>query len=91
MTVEVAYALPDNQLIIALQVEPPCTTEQAILKSGVLQKYPEINLKKNKIGIFSEVCALNRVLQDNDRVEIYRSLAIDPMEARRRRAVKQKQ
>ncbi len=91
ITVEVAYALPDNQLIIALFVEPFCTAEQAILQSGILHEFPEIDLNKNKIGLFSEICSLSKVLNENDRVEIYRCLAIDPMEARRQRSVKQKQ
>ncbi|MDC9729024.1 MAG: RnfH family protein [Methyloprofundus sp.] len=91
MKVEVAYALPDNQLIIALQVDELCTVEQAILQSGVLQKFPRIDLSKDKVGVFSEVCSLKKQLQENDRVEIYRRLSIDPMEARRQRAVKQKQ
>lgn len=83
--------MPDNQLIITLFVEPSCTAEQAILQSGILHEFLEIDLNKNKIGLFSEICSLSKVLNENDRVEIYRCLAIDPMEARRQRAVKQKQ
>ena len=91
MWVEVAFALADKQLIIPVEVAALCTAEEAILQSNILQKFPQINLLKNKIGIFSEICALNRPLQENDRVEIYRELAINPMEARRLRAIKQKQ
>jgi putative ubiquitin-RnfH superfamily antitoxin RatB of RatAB toxin-antitoxin module len=91
IAIEVAYALSDNQLIIELQTEQPCTAGQAILQSGMLQKFPDIDLSKNKIGIFSEICTPSKLLQDNDRVEIYRQLQIDPMEARRHRAVKQAQ
>lgn len=91
MTVEVAYALPDNQMIVVVQVDPTCTVEQAIFQSGMLQKFPQIDLSNNKVGIFSEICSLKKVLQENDRVEIYRRLVIDPMEARRQRAIKQKQ
>jgi len=89
--VEVAYALPDNQLIVALQVKDSCTVERAILQSGILQEFAQIDLTKNKVGIFNEICSLNKSLQENDRIEIYRRLTIDPMEARRQRAVKQKQ
>jgi len=91
MLVEVAFALEDKQLIIPVEVAALCSAEEAILQSNILQEFPQINLLKNKIGIFSEICALNRPLQENDRVEIYRELAINPMEARRLRAIKQKQ
>jgi len=89
MNIEVAYAKPDEQLILVVQAPDPCTVEQAIELSGILNKYPEIDLTKNKIGIYSQICPLNKSLQENDRVEIYRSLAIDPMEARRQRAIQQ--
>ena len=89
MDIEVAYARPDEQLILPVQVPERCTVEQAIELSGILSHYPEIDLTKNKVGIFSQICALNQCLQENDRVEIYRSLVCDPMEARRQRAVKQ--
>ena len=89
MNVEVAYAKSDEQLILSVQTAEPCTVEQAIELSGILNYFPEIDLTKNKVGIFSQICTLKKCLQENDRVEIYRSLAIDPMEARRQRAVKQ--
>ncbi len=89
MIVEVAYARPDKQLIIALQVTQACNVEQAIELSGIITQFPEIDLSKNKVGIFSQICLLSTQLQENDRVEIYRSLAIEPMEARRQRAIKQ--
>ena len=89
MNIEVAYAKPDEQLIIVVQTPASCTIEQAIELSGILNQYPEIDLTKNKIGVFSQICPLNKSLQENDRVEIYRSLAIDPMEARRQRAIQQ--
>jgi len=89
VNVEVAYAKSDEQLILLVQATEPCTIEQAIQLSGILKYFPEIDLTKNKVGIFSQISALNKCLQENDRVEIYRGLAIDPMEARRQRAVKQ--
>jgi putative ubiquitin-RnfH superfamily antitoxin RatB of RatAB toxin-antitoxin module len=91
ITVEVAYALSDKQFLVDLQVESSCTVEQAIVQSGVLHKFSQINLKKNKVGIFSDICSLNKILQKNDRVEIYRNLIVEPMEARRQRARKTKQ
>ncbi|NOQ65079.1 MAG: RnfH family protein [Methyloprofundus sp.] len=86
---EVAYAKAEEQLIIPIQLTEPYTVERAIQLSGILKHYPEIDLAKNKVGIFSQICTLKKVLQANDRVEIYRSLNIDPMQARRERALKQ--
>ena len=53
--------------------------------SGLLQQCPEIDLSRNKVGIFSKMKELDTVLSDGDRVEIYRELKADPKEARRRR------
>jgi len=86
MDVEVAYALPDNQLIISLSVPNDSNVEQVIKASGIMQRYPQIDLEKDKIGIFSKVCKLDKIMKPGDRVEIYRSLIVDPKEKRRRRA-----
>lgn len=88
--VEVAYALPEQQLIIALRVPPETTAEQAITTSGILQKFPEIDLTSNKIGIFGKLVKLSTVLHEKDRVEIYRPLIADPKEVRRQRAAEGK-
>ncbi len=89
MNVEVAYARPDKQLIIPVQVPESCTAQEAIALSEILMYFPEIDLTKNKVGIFSQICPLSKLLHENDRVEIYRSLMLNPMEARRQRAIKQ--
>ncbi|SCN46657.1 UPF0125 protein yfjF [methanotrophic endosymbiont of Bathymodiolus azoricus (Menez Gwen)] len=89
MEVEVAYATPEQQLILTVKVAVSCTVEQAIALSGIVSHFPEIDLTKNKVGIFSQICPLNQLLQENDRVEIYRDLALNPMEARRQRAIQQ--
>ena len=89
LNVEVAYARPDQQLVVPVQAPINCTAEQAIKLSGILNDFPEIDLNNNKVGIFSQICSLSQQLQENDRVEIYRSLTINPMEARRQRAIKQ--
>ena len=60
--------------------------EEAIRDSGVLEKYPEISLKNNRVGIFGELVCLHTPLKAHDRVEIYRPLKLDPMQARRMRA-----
>ncbi len=86
ITVEVAYALPYQQLIIPVQVAPETTAEQAILASGIIKKFPEIDLSKNQIGIFGKLARLETVLISMDRVEIYRPLIADPKEVRKQRA-----
>lgn len=85
ITVEVAYARPDQQLIIPLKVAPGTTLEQAIEQSGILQRFEEIDLDKNKLGIFGKLSKKAAELKDGDRVEIYRPLIADPKEVRRKR------
>jgi putative ubiquitin-RnfH superfamily antitoxin RatB of RatAB toxin-antitoxin module len=86
--VEVAYAKPEEQAILNVTLPEGATVEQAIINSGILTRFPEINLHDSKVGIFSKGCKLDCVLKDSDRVEIYRPLRHDPKEARRHRAAK---
>jgi hypothetical protein len=88
ITVEVAYANPDKQCIISVRVPCGSTIKQAIDVSGVLEHFPEIDLIKQKVGIFSKPKKLTDVVHDGERIEIYRPLIIDPKEARRKRAKK---
>jgi len=83
--VEVAYAKPSIQVIIPLEVPLATTVLQVIEISGILDRFEEINLNQNKVGIFSKPCALDTKLREGDRVEIYRPLLADPKEIRRRR------
>ena len=84
--VEVAYALPTEQIILPIKVNAGITAESAVKQSGILAKFPEINLAENKIGIFGKLTQLDTVLRDKDRIEIYRPLIADPKEVRRQRA-----
>jgi putative ubiquitin-RnfH superfamily antitoxin RatB of RatAB toxin-antitoxin module len=86
--VEVAYANPEQQVIVALEMQEGVTVEQAIKASGLLNRFPEIDATDLKVGIFGSVCKLDQPLRQADRVEIYRPLIHDPKEARRQRAVK---
>ncbi len=90
LKVEVAYARPNSQKIIAIEVEDGCTIETVIQRSGILSLYPEIDLEKQKVGVFSKSRNLTDLVNDGDRIEIYRSLIIDPKEARRARAKKKR-
>ena len=84
--VQVAYALPERQDIVTMELAAGATAQQAVEASGLLQKYPDIDLAKNKLGVFSKLVKADQVLRDRDRVEIYRGLTFDPKESRRRRA-----
>ena len=86
MTVEVAYALPNQQLIIPVQIPPGSNAEEAIRASGILNKFQEIDLNVNHIGIFSKLSKLDAPLRNLDRIEIYRQLIADPKEVRKLRA-----
>jgi putative ubiquitin-RnfH superfamily antitoxin RatB of RatAB toxin-antitoxin module len=86
INVEVIYALPEKQTLLRVQLADGATVEDAIRASGVLDKFPEMDLAKNKIGIFSKLVKLDETLRDKDRVEIYRPLIADPKEVRRKRA-----
>ena len=85
-TVEVAYALPEEQTLVQLEVEPGTTVEEAIRRSRVLERHPEIDLQRQKVGVFGKPSRLDAPLRPRDRVEIYRPLKVDPKEMRRRRA-----
>jgi len=85
ISVEVAYARPDTQLILQLSVPVGATIEQAIEQSKILQQFPEIDLSQSKVGIFGKLSKKTTELKAGDRVEIYRPLIADPKEVRRRR------
>jgi putative ubiquitin-RnfH superfamily antitoxin RatB of RatAB toxin-antitoxin module len=83
--VEVAYARAEEQAVVPLTVAKGTTVGQAVNLSGLLERFPEIDLSRSKVGIFGELTSLDRLLQAHDRVEIYRPLCGDPRELRRRR------
>jgi hypothetical protein len=92
IVVEVACAMPDRQILLRLPVPAGTTMSEAVRISGILQQCPEIDAETATLGIFSRIekAPARRVLQEGDRVEIYRPLLIDPMEARRARAARAK-
>ena len=90
IAVEVCYALPGNAVLANVKLPQGATLLQALEASGVLEKHPEIDLKKNKFGIFAKLSKPDAVLRDKDRVEIYRPLIADPKEVRKQRAAEGK-
>jgi putative ubiquitin-RnfH superfamily antitoxin RatB of RatAB toxin-antitoxin module len=90
INVEVCYALPEKAQLVSVKLPSGATLQQALEASGLLQKHPEIDLKKNKFGIFAKLSKVDSVLRDKDRVEIYRPLIADPKEVRKQRAAEGK-
>lgn len=88
--IEVCYPLATKQEVVSLKVPAGTTVQAAIEASGLLAKYPEIDLKKNKLGIWNKLAKVDAVLRDKDRVEIYRPLIADPKEVRKQRAAEGK-
>ncbi|MBE0454742.1 MAG: RnfH family protein [Chromatiales bacterium] len=88
--VEVVYALPEQQPIIRLNVEEGTSLREAIVRSGILEQFPEIDLDKAKTGIFGKLSKADTPLRAKDRVEIYRPLIADPKEVRKQRAAEGK-
>lgn len=88
--VEVVYALPERQYLRTVKLEQGSNVEQALLASGLLELRKDIDLKKNKFGIYSRPVKLADIVNDGDRIEIYRPLIADPKELRRIRAERSK-
>lgn len=86
INIEVVYASPTKNRIVKLQLDSNATVLDAINASNLLAEFPEIDLNQNKVGIFSKRAELTTQLTAGDRVEIYRSLLIDPKQARLLRA-----
>ena len=84
--VEVVFAIPEHQRLVGLSLPPGSTVNDAIVKSRVGEQFPSLDLSEFEVGIWGRVVARDQVLTAGDRVEIYRPLAMDPREARRRLA-----
>ena len=82
------YALPAGEDTVTLEMEPGATAVDAVLASGLLERHPEIDLARQKLGIYGKVVPSHAPLRDGDRVELYRPLVVDAKEARRRRALR---
>ena len=85
--VEVAYALPDEQKIVSLDVSPGTTAFAAAQQSGIVGQFKGIDLESSDMGVFGKVVKPREyVLKAGDRVEVYRPLQADPKEVRKKRA-----
>ena len=90
INIEVAYAEPEKQLIVPVNVDAGTTAGGAIVQSGIMMEFPQLDIEKSKVGVFGKMMAMTAVLNDGDRVEIYRPLIADPKEIRRKRAAEGK-
>ena len=88
--VEVVYALPDKQRLLRLNLPAGTNMREAVLRSGIQQHFPGLDVQQAPLGIFGKAVAKpeERVLEEGERVEIYRPLLADPKEARKQRAAK---
>ena len=86
INIEVVYALSDEQTLLKQAVPEGTTVAEALNLCGILEKYPEISLGSNKLGIFGKLTKADTVLREKDRIEIYRPLIADPKAVRRQRA-----
>ena len=85
MKISVSYAHPEKPAWMRLDVEDGCTLRAAIERSGILGRYDDIDLERNKVGVFGKIKPLDTVLAEGDRVEIYQPIVIDPKTAPRRK------
>ena len=90
ISVTVVYALADKQVVLVLDVVADATIAGVITQSGILKQFPEIELGKNKVGVFGKLGKLTDTLHSGDRVEIYRPLIADPKQVRKERAARGK-
>lgn len=85
INIEVVYALPGEQILYEQSMPEGATVAEAIKNCGILEKYPDVDIAANKLGIFGKLTKADTVLRDRDRIEIYRPLIADPKEVRRKR------
>lgn len=87
MEIEVAYATPEKQALLKIEVPEGCTVQEAIELSEIRSGFPDMEIDPGAVGIFSRKVSLQHVLHEGDRVEIYRPLIADPKEMRKQRAL----
>lgn len=92
ISVELVYALPHRQTLLQLTVPQGTTARDLAVQSGLGQAFPDLDLQDAALGIFGKQLAHpeQRVLEEGERVEIYRALRADPKEVRKQRAARLK-
>ena len=87
MQIGVAYSEASQQIWLNIEVPDESTVREAILKSGILKSFPNIDLDSQKVGIFGRLVKLDAALRAGDRIEIYRPITCDPLTVPRRDGV----
>ncbi len=90
ISIDVCYAMATKQEVVTVSLPAGSTLGDALEASGLLAKYPEIDVKKNKFGIWNKLAKVDAILRPRDRIEIYRPLIADPKEVRKQRAAEGK-
>ena len=85
MQIGIAYAEPDQQVWLKLEIPEGSTLLDALNRSGILSRFPQVDLKRQKVGIFGKLAKLDTMLREGDRVEIYRPITVDPTKVKRRK------
>lgn len=88
--IHIAYATPEKQIVVPCHVPPGTTVHTAITQSSIFQHLSTPHIEHCPVGIFGKIVPLSQVLSDQDRIEIYRPLQVDPKQARRAREKKRK-
>ncbi len=86
MRIQVIYALPQIQYQVELELPAGSTASNALERSGLLRRYPQIDLKTHRLGVLGRRVKPDFILREGQRLEIYRPLVRDPKQARRERA-----
>jgi uncharacterized protein len=90
LAIEVVYARPERQTLIALTLPIGATAADAIVASGLRDRHPELAEQEHAIGVFGRVVSPDRKLENGDRVEVYRPLVADPKAGRNERVARQR-
>lgn len=90
IAIEVVYALARSQTLIRLNVPKGTTVAQALARCGIASLHPEIDVDAIDVGIYGRSVSPMTILEEGDRVELYRPLIVDAGQARRRRALKKR-
>ncbi len=86
LEIEVVFALPERQRLVALTMEPGATVADAVAESGLADEFPDHDIAGAKLAVFGRLASRERPLRNGDRVEILRPLKADPKEVRRQLA-----
>ena len=84
MNIKVVYAKPERAVVLSVELPEGATVRDALEKSGILTRCPDIDLAANKVGVWGKVAELDAVLEPDSRVEVYRPITCDPKTVKRR-------